>query len=286
MPHPRGGVTTLRSVQRRAIVSFLLAPLVALAAACGESDSASKPPPKREPKPENRATDTPQQILAAASRDVAKVRGYHVEGTETDKDGVNKLSGDVSSEGKLRFAIEVGRSSITIIAIGKTTYLKADDDFWKSEAKASPELAATLAERWVKAPSSTANVLKGLVPKDLSYCLRQGTGSLRNAGVRRQGGRRAVVIADKGDKPGTAPSELYVAATGPALPLRVTQSGKEKPGGRPDPRCDNTEPGDEASTTTAADYRFTDYDKPVRITAPSGALDLDKLQRENNSTPA
>lgn len=269
-------------MHRRAPLSFVLAPLAALAA-CGGSD----PTPKAQSKPEDRATGTPQQILAAASKDVAKVRSYHVEGTETDEDGVGKLSGDVSSEGKLRFSIDVGRSALGLVVIGQTTYLKANEAFWKKEGKASPALAATLDDRWVKAPSGASDILKGLVPKDLAYCLRTDSGSLRKVGARTLDGRRAVVIADKGDKPGTAPGELYVAATGPALPLRVTQTGKEKPGGKPDPRCDNSDDGDKPSTTTAADYRFSDYDKPVRITAPSGALDLDKLQRENdNSTPA
>jgi len=269
-------------VHRRATFSLFLAPLLALAA-CGRNEAG---PATAQPKPEDRASATPQQILRAASADVAKVRSYHVEGTETDKDGIGKLRGDVSSEGKLRFTIDIGRSSLNLVVIGGTTFLKANEAFWKKEGEASGPLATTLADRWVKAPSSTADVLKGLVPKDLSYCLRTGNGTLRKAGTRTQSGRRAVVIGDRGDKPGTAAGELYVAATGPALPLRVTQTGREKPGGKPDPRCDNSDPGDERSTTTAADYRFSDYDKPVRITAPPDALDLDKLQRQDNSTPA
>jgi hypothetical protein len=83
-----------------------------------------------------------------------------------------------------------------------------------------------------------------------------------------------VVISNKGDKPGTSPGELYVPAEGAALPTRLTQTGKDKPGGKPDPRCDDDDSG---STTTDADIRLSNYDKPVDITAPKGALSPEDL---------
>jgi len=269
-------------VRHPAILTVLATAVVGLAA-CGGDESSGKKDAAPSP---DRSKAAPKQILDAAAADVAKLRSYHLEGTETDKDGVGKLRGDVSGDGGLRFTLDVGKSTINLVVIERATYLKANKAFWTGQGNARGPLATTLADRWVKAPSSSADVLKGLAPKDLSYCLGIGNGTLRNAGTRTEHGRRAVVVADKGDVPGDAPGELYVAATGPALPLRVTQTGKERPGGKPDPRCDSSEPGDEASTTTASDYRFSAFDKPVRITAPPDALDLDKLQQGGNSTPA
>jgi len=260
---------------------LLLLPLT-LIAACGGSEASDKATTQ----PADRTSGTPDQILAAAAADIAKVRSYHVEGTETDKDGVSRLSGDVSSEGRLRFSLKTGKRALGIIVVGPTTYLRANEAFWDEEGGASEALAATLADRWVKAPAGADDTLKGLLPKDLSYCLRRDNGSLSKVGSRSLEGRKVVVIADRGDKPGTAPGELSVSTSGRVLPVRVTQTGKERPGGRRDPRCDSNANDDEDDTTTSSDIRLSDYDKPVRITAPADSLDLDRLQRDNNSTPA
>jgi hypothetical protein len=59
---------------------------------------------------------------------------------------------------------------------------------------------------------------------------------------------------------------LYVAARGPALPLRETQTGPQQPGAV-DPVC-----GDPNSTTIAADARFSRYNRPVRVSVPAQPL--------------
>ena len=54
------------------------------------------------------------------------------------------------------------------------------------------------------------------------------------------------------------------------------QTGPQKPGGTPDPRCDSD---DEDSSTTASDFRIGNYDQPVDITAPEGALSIKDLEK-------
>ena len=109
----------------------------------------------------------------------------------------------------------------------------------------------------------------------MGYCLVKEAGTVTKAGARTVAGEQVVVLTDKGDKPGTSPGELYVPASGPALPTRVRQTGPEKAGGTPDPRCED----DDGDNTNDSDVRLSDYDKPVDIEAPKGALDLEDLQQ-------
>jgi hypothetical protein len=80
------------------------------------------------------------------------------------------------------------------------------------------------------------------------------------------------VILDKGDRPGTSPGRLYIAATGEPLPLRTIATGPERPGGKKDPRCDSDTP-----TRAGDEVLFSRYDEPLDITAPPDALDLGKV---------
>ncbi|MDX6539889.1 MAG: hypothetical protein QOI71_1499, partial [Gaiellales bacterium] len=43
-----------------------------------------------------------------------------------------------------------------------------------------------------------------------------------------------MVVADAGDAPGSTPTKLYVATMGPPYPLRLTETGRGRPGGRID----------------------------------------------------
>jgi hypothetical protein len=225
-----------------------------------------------------------KQILADTARDLAKVRSFHVEGTEIDKDGRTRLSGDVLASGSLRLRATMGSMSFRLTVIGTATYLRANAAYWKAEGGATgKQLAASFANRWVRVPDSggggAADALKQLTPKGLAHCIGRGTGTVTNEGTRTLGSRRVVVLVDKGDKPGSSPGRLYVAASGRALPLRVTQTGPRKPGGQLDPRCE-----DAASTTKRSDVRLSAFDKPVKITAPKGAIDLRDMQGQAPAT--
>lgn len=242
-------------------------------AACGGSsgDTAG-------PKPASAGSKTPKQVLADVSRALAAVHSYHLDGTETDKDGKTRLTGDVSTTGRLRFRIDNQGKTLSVIVLRSATYLRANRAFWVSQGHGSGDrVAAALAGRWVKATPDIAtgltNLVKQVSPATLAHCVSHNAGTLSKAGTRMLGGRQVIVITDKGDKPGDAPGELYVPTSGPALPPRVTQTGPRKPGGKVDRLCD-----DPTSTTTASDYRLSRYDKPVKITPPHGAIDLSKLQ--------
>jgi hypothetical protein len=85
-------------------------------------------------------------------------------------------------------------------------------------------------------------------------------------------GHDVVVLVDKGDGSSNEPGELYIPTKGPALPMRVRQTGPRRPGGHVDPRCN-----DPTSTTRSSDTRLSAFDEPLHITAPHGAVDLNTL---------
>jgi hypothetical protein len=193
------------------------------------------------------------------------------------------LSGDVTSSGQADIRIENDGANVRMIAVGGALYLRGDAAYWRDTGGPQGEqLADQLGGRWVKAPPSGvreyADFIRRLTPESLAECATVGVGTLSVAGTETVRGRRTRKILDAGDQPGTTPGELYVAADGPALPIRILQTGKPRPGGRLDPRCQ-----DEADTSTASDLRFGSFDEPVRITAPDDALEIPDGDGEDRS---
>ena len=103
-------------------------------------------------------------------------------------------------------------------------------------------------------------------------------GTVTKVGTATVDGKRVVVLADKGDRPGGSPGRLYVAATGAPLPLREEQTGPQR-AGVSDKRCD-----DPSSTTTRSDVHLSGFDRPLRVSPPRGALDLNQLIRSGGAT--
>jgi hypothetical protein len=215
------------------------------------------------------SSKTPAQILADVQRDLAKVRGYHFSGYEVDGKTTTHLAGDVSAAGKADLTIREGATSAHVIVLPPAAYLKANAAYWITNAGAQgPELAAKLAGRWFKTKdTSMKSLIADLSPKHIASCVTVGTGTVTKGGVGSVGGKRAVVIIDQGDKPGTTPGKLYVTATAPILPLRALQTGKMRPGGHLDKRCQ-----DGADSSTASDLRFSAFDKALHIRAPHGPV--------------
>jgi hypothetical protein len=262
---------------RRLHRALLTAALPLTLVACGGDDKSGSGDADRKSR-------SPRQTLEAIAAELRKVRTYHVEGTQTDEDGPSTLSGDVSADGSLSFKLDVGAKRAQIIVAGARTYLKANAAFWRDEAGgASSRVAKLLTDRWIVAPeeaSSGFESLQQLMPKNLAYCATRTTSELTDKGTRTFEGQEVVVIAGGADTPGEAPGDLYIAASGRALPVRELQTGPEKPGGRSDPRCDD----DDDSDTTESDIRLSRFDEPVEIKAPPNPLDLSKLQGQDQGS--
>ncbi|MCW2999250.1 MAG: hypothetical protein JWN65_2799 [Solirubrobacterales bacterium] len=226
----------------------------------------------------DRASQPPAQIIKDAQAALQGVHSYHVSGTTVDKDGHNRISGDVTDSGSLRFSLTNKGTTLAVVVAGGQTYLKAGRRFWLQGSGAQgPALARLFADRWVKMPAREATSLqsdvKQLLPKELAFCLAQNLGTLQSVGARTVAGRRVVVVRDKGDRPGTAPGELSVPQTGPALPVRTRQTGPRKAGGKIDKRC-----SDGSAATRTADATLSRFDAIKAITPPPNALDLEQLK--------
>ena len=84
-------------------------------------------------------------------------------------------------------------------------------------------------------------------------------------------GEQAVVVLDKGDRPGTNAGKLYVATTGEPFPLRTVATGNERPGGKQDPQCNESE----RRTRTGDEVKLSRYNESLDVKAPPGAIDLE-----------
>jgi hypothetical protein len=212
-----------------------------------------------------RSTD---EILSDVARALGKVRSYHVEGESVDEDGRGQFEGDVTASGSMRFSVRVGDARARMVIAGSTSFLNANGQFWRTQSRAPEATARLLSDRWVKVPPGGQNPLGNMAPETVAYCLTHDIGTVVVKGRQRFAGQDVVVLTDRGDKPGTAPGDLYVGESG--LPLRVVQTGPRRPGTH-DARC-----GDADGTTTESDIRLSAFDEPVEITAPPGALDLSR----------
>lgn len=221
------------------------------------------------------ASKTPKAILADLQRDLGKVKSFHFAGRQTEKGAVTQTSGDVFASGSASIALAEGGASLRMILLPRATYLNANAVYWRrTGGKSGKALAAKLAGRWVKVPASAGDSVKPLLdelsPKYLASCVTVGLGTLSNNGVKTLGGRKAIVLEDKGDRPGTSPGLLYVAADGPVLPLREIQTGPRKAGGKVNKRCDAA-----SDASTAADFTFSRFDRVPPLRAPRNALSLE-----------
>jgi hypothetical protein len=163
--------------------------------------------------------------------------------------------------------------------------MKANSAFWAAQGQA--RLGTLLGDKWVKVPASATGSLGQFEvltdPATIGHCMLElHLGTVTKAGTAKVAGKDAVVLAQKADRPGASPGKLYVATSGPVLPLRATQTGKQAPGATPDKTCHET-PDDVKSTTSSGDLMLGDYDKAVTIEVPPGALDLERLGGGNLS---
>ena len=216
-----------------------------------------------------------KQILADAAADLAKVRSFHVAGTQTDADGDATITGDVTASGAARLKEVLGKQVVEIRVVGRRAYLRAEPRLLglrQHGERARGEARRPTGSSFRTATRSVKALRDSLTPKGLAYCARQSTGTVTKAGTKLLGGRRVIVLKAKGDRSGTNPGTLYVAASGPMLLLRIVQTGAAKPGGK------HTRCTDASDTTTASDARLSAFGKPVHVAAPPHPIDLGALQ--------
>lgn len=251
---------------------LLSLPALALAA-CGDSSDDKATGGAAAKSPASAPAASPRERLQASADALAATKGFHLEGTSTDKDGRGMIEGDIRRDGSLRVELRQGGSVIEARSVGGKIFFKADRRFW--EQNGGGAATKLFAGKWVTGPPEKlgGDEFERFDPKTLGYCLTRRIGKLEDGGAGEVDGTRVTKVKDLGGAPGTAPGVLSIAAEGDPLPLRIEQTGRAKPGGKRDPRCDSEGP----DTSTKEDILLSNFGADSPIEAPPDALDLEEL---------
>ncbi|MFL5915385.1 MAG: hypothetical protein ACJ752_07080 [Gaiellaceae bacterium] len=182
---------------------------------------------------------------AADSASSARVSGNIVSGGTPIKLDLSMGSGQAKG------SMSTSGLSFDLIRIGNTAYIKGSDDFYKHFAGAA--VAQLLHDKWLKASIVSGRFASFAPLTSISVLfdkVASNHGKLANDGAKTLDGQKVVEIRDTSDN-----SKLYVAATGKAYPVAIVGGKKSQSG-----------------TIT-----FSDWNKPLQVSAPKGALDISKF---------
>ncbi len=236
------------------------------AGASTAASPASNPPVSGDPA----AIKLYQEAIASLS----KVSSVHLKGQGSD--GPDTFSIDVQfANGKgATGTIGMSGGTMKIVAVGKSIYIQADAKAFSAFAGQDipADALQMIAGKWLKISSADAassdNPLAGFGSDfaDLKTFAQEftPTGSISlQPGTKTINGKTAVGIIDAADSDADQ-SILYVEKDGDHLPLEVV----------PGPKA-SAAPSSAGPTTGTID--FLDYNKPVTITEPTGAIDISQL---------
>jgi hypothetical protein len=249
----------MRAARRAAAAVATVAVAVALAGCGGTSAKHGE------------AGKSPQQIAADVVAASEQLKSFRLDGTITDAEGTTRVSGAVAGPGRIGFSEQRASDVVQVIALGSVTYMKGSRDYYAAQPRLTPAQVARYENRWLKLstasnPSFAADLARETNLSIELRCWAARKRGLSVAGTGSVGGRHAVIVASDGSDPGGAPGRVYVAAVGPAWPLRSVVTGPRKPGG----------PGACAVTATPrmSDITISDFNQPIALEAPPSPLDL------------
>ncbi|HEY7830645.1 MAG TPA: hypothetical protein VIC06_08790 [Solirubrobacteraceae bacterium] len=221
--------------------------VLALAAAaivgCGSSGSSSS---------ENGvAAKSPTEILSASKTAAQGASAVHVSGSMVSGGAPITLDLSLVAGKGGKGKISENGLSFELIQLNGTAYISGSSEFYKHFA--GPAAAQLLQGKWLKA-SSTSGSLATLasltdLQKLISAALAQH-GTLTKGSKTTISGQPAIPVTDT-----TQGGSLYVATTGQPFPIQISKSGSG--GGK---------------------ITFDEWNKPVTITAPANAVDINELQ--------
>jgi hypothetical protein len=193
---------------------------------------------------------TAAQILRQSRAAVTQAKSAHVVARIKDGRDLITLNLLMARNQQAYGIVAVNGNKFTLRRINsRLLYFKADRKFWKSSGADRPT-TALLANRWIKATKGTKDFADSisLTPAEARHLHR-----VRGITV---DGQPTIGLADAARGEETKDSgTLYVATTGPALPL---------------------------SEVNALDHsqllKFKEWNRHVRVTAPADALDLNDLK--------
>jgi hypothetical protein len=216
------------------------------------------------------ADKTPQQILDDAVAAMKSAKTFHISGTMTDSTGTTTVALDVGT-GSAEGTFSQQGLTAKIVVTGGKFYLQGKELFSKF---AGPQAGALIGDRWVIIPTSVLSGVDAFTDvQKFASCLASDHGTLSKGGTGSVDGQAAVILVDKGDKPGTQAGKLYVAASGTAYVLRLEDTGKATAGGS----SSSSQCGGSADSASTGTLTLSRFNQTVSVTPPPDALDLSKL---------
>ncbi|MGI8714398.1 MAG: hypothetical protein ACR2NR_14725 [Solirubrobacteraceae bacterium] len=207
--------------------------------------------------------------MADASAALGRAHGFTAQGSIIEGSRRTELTLIDASPSPVDLSFTLGRTMAQLVRARGGSYFRANRVFWTAHAGAR---AANLADRWIEIPltssrSFTAS-LGSLAPATLARCLGEDHGTLSIAGKITIEHRRAILVKDAGDAPGSSPGVLAVAATGTPYPLAYTATGGQRAGGRID-FCNQGK-----ADTTRGTITFDNFGRVPPVTPPANPLRL------------
>jgi hypothetical protein len=226
---PNSQIRSLRAVAAVAACASVLT-----VSACGSSSSGNGEAKKKGPEV--------SKDSAAALKGAGSAR---FQGVETDASNSATIDLQLVPTGAVGTIKQAG-VTINLINTGGNSYVKAPAAFFTAQGVTAAN-AATVADKWVKLPTSAASFAQFTLNALSDDLAKPTSGSkIEDAVTTEKLDKTDVVVLKQ-----TNGSQLFVAAKGPAYPLKLISTGTNK------------------STST-----FTDFGKKVTVTAPAGAIDL------------
>jgi hypothetical protein len=215
--------------------------LVLVLAGCGSSSSSGNGV-------ESKSAD---QILEAAKQAAAKATSVHIDGSIVSSGKPISLNMELLAGKGGKGTIAQEGFTIRLVQVKGAVYINGSAAFYRHVSGSAA--AQLLQGRWLKAPANSGELASLASLTDLSKLIDTALadhGPLTKGATTTINGQKAIALKDS-SKGGS----LYVATTGKPYPLEIAKSGKE--GGK---------------------VVLDRWDQPVTLTAPTGAIDISKLQ--------
>lgn len=197
------------------------------------------------------ASKSPTEILAASKAAAGSASSVHVAGTLTTGGTPITLDLSLAAGHGGRGQISQGGLSFELIVLENTIYIKGSPAFYRHFGGTA---AAQLFQgKWLKAPVSGSELATLASLANFGRLLEQtlaSHGTVVKGATTSTAGEPSIELRDT-----THNSSLFVATTGKPFPLELVKRGAET--GR---------------------ISFSEWDKPVSISAPPAAIDLSQLQ--------
>lgn len=192
------------------------------------------------------------EILAASKAAADSASSVHVIGSLTSNGTPITLNLNLASGHGGRGQISQGSLSFNLIVVGDTIYIKGSPAFYSHFGGSA---AAQLFQgKWLKAPVSGGELGSLAALTNFGQLLDQSLashGTLAKGGASTVAGTPVIELRDTSHN-----GSLFVATTGKPYPIQIVKHGSE-----------------------TGHITFTDWNRPVSLSPPAGAIDLSQLQR-------